>query len=247
MKPFILALQFLTRIPVKIKSVGPHDLGRSIIYFPAVGALIGALLCGLAVILGIMGIDSLIISTIVVVALIIITGGIHLDGLSDTFDALLSGKDRTEMLKIMRDPHVGVMGVLSIVSAVMLKIALLYSMSGIALMYAILSMCILGRWSMVISMQIAPYARENGKAKSFIEGIKPAMTIIASVVTLVIVLLMWRLAGLVLYAAIGVSAIFITRLLQRKLGGITGDTLGALNEMMEILALFIICLIQIGH
>ncbi|MFA5403215.1 MAG: adenosylcobinamide-GDP ribazoletransferase, partial [Candidatus Omnitrophota bacterium] len=112
MNSFLLALQFLTVIPLKIKGVTEEKLARATLYFPLVGLLIGLVLFQINLGLFILNFPSFTISIILIVFLAGLTGGLHLDGLSDSADAFLSGRSKEEMLNIMRDPHSGVMGVL---------------------------------------------------------------------------------------------------------------------------------------
>ena len=125
MKKFLLALQFLTIIPVKMKNIKEGDLSSSVIYFPLIGLLLGLLLVGINKVLLILNFDQFIANIILVISLILLTGGIHIDGVADTADAFLSRKNREEMLVIMRDSHIGSMGALSLISVILLKIAFL--------------------------------------------------------------------------------------------------------------------------
>ncbi|MBI5123898.1 MAG: adenosylcobinamide-GDP ribazoletransferase, partial [Candidatus Omnitrophica bacterium] len=120
MSSFLAALQFLTIVPISIKKISVKQISRAVIYFPIVGLLLGLALWAADYLLILAQFDPLISNIIIVVLLIIATGGLHLDGLSDTSDALFGGRDKTEMLRIMRDPHVGTMGVLAIISTLML-------------------------------------------------------------------------------------------------------------------------------
>ncbi|MEW6171180.1 MAG: adenosylcobinamide-GDP ribazoletransferase, partial [Candidatus Omnitrophota bacterium] len=193
MKSFLAALQFLTIIPIKIKNIEGNHLSRSLIYFPAVGLILGLILLGINKLLLFLNFAEFSLSIILVVSLIILTGGIHLDGLSDTFDALLSRKNKEEMLKIMRDSHVGVMGTLSIISVLLLKISFLYSI-GISLKpISLILMCLLSKWGMVFSMYLFPYAREEGKAKVFIAGINLKIFILSSLIMLIPTFFIWNL------------------------------------------------------
>lgn len=246
MSRLILATQFLTRIPLSFKEEDGLELGLSSVYFPVVGAIIGIILCGIVWILGAFECNALVISSITVVTLIIITGGIHMDGLADMVDAFYAGKNREDILRVMRDPHIGTMGVLVVVSAVMLKTALLFSISPKLLPNALVAMCVLGRWAMVISMKMAPYARSDGKAKPFIEATGYKQVFVATVMTIACLVLTWHIQGLIIMAAVAIAAITVTLCARLKLGGITGDTLGATDEICEVAALFTLSIMQGG-
>jgi len=238
MKTFLSALQFLTIIPFKIKNVTDRQLALSLIYFPAAGLLIGAALTGINYGLGILGINPLSKVIILVVSLIAITGGIHLDGLSDTLDALLSRKNKDEMLAIMRDSHIGVMGALGIISALFLKIALLFSLNEQLLAPVLILMCVLSRWGMVEAIFLFPYARRDGKAKVYFGGINRKIFILSTAIALICVVATIKFSGLLIFAVCAAAVYLAARFLSGKFGGLTGDTLGALNEFTEIIILF---------
>jgi len=244
MKSFLLALQFLTIIPVKIKYFDDKKLSQSMIYFPFVGLLLGLVLAGIGYLLCALNFQRFPIEIILIVSLIILTGGIHLDGLADTFDAFSSRKTEEEMLKIMRDSHIGVMGVLSLACIILLKIAFLYSISAPLKTVSLLLMCTLSRWSLVLAMFLFPYARNEGKAKAFIQGMNLKIFILSTIIALVCAFMIWQLKGLFIITIAAASAYITGKFINNKIGGITGDTLGAINELTEVIILFSICVIE---
>ncbi len=181
MTSLLLALQFLTIIPVKVKSFAEKKLITSIIFFPVIGFFIALLLTAANFFFLFFGFSSFIATIVLVVLLIIITGGMHLDGLSDTFDALSSGNSKEGMLTVMRDPRCGVMGVLSVICVLLLKISFLSSVSLKETAGALILMCATGRWSLVFLLFMFPYARPAGKGKIFSEGINLKIFITATV------------------------------------------------------------------
>jgi adenosylcobinamide-GDP ribazoletransferase len=243
MSSFLLAFQFLTAIPLKVKEVDARKLAKAAAYFPLVGLIIGLFLSGVSYLVSLVNFSSFSLSVILVVALIVITGGMHLDGLADTADAFLSGKPKDEMLTIMRDPHIGVMGVLSVMSVVLLKISLLASLGEPLKITAALLMCLLSRWGVVLNMFLFPYARSEGKAKVFINGMTPRIFVFSLILALVFAFVIWEVRGLI---ALLVTAGFIYifgKLCERKISGITGDTLGAGIELTEVVVLLIVCIL----
>jgi len=240
MSSFLLAVQFLTLIPLKIKDAGEKKIAKAAAYFPLVGLLIGLVLLGVNYYLIMINLSSFTISIILVVALIALTGGMHLDGLSDTADAFLSNKPKDEMLAIMRDPHIGVMGVLSIISVILLKIGLLAALQAPLRITALLLMCLLSRWSLVGAMFFFPYARSEGKAKVFMNSMTFRVFLVSTVIAVSFSVLIWQLKGLILFAIAGFIAWIFSKLISRKIGGITGDTLGALCELNELAILFLL-------
>lgn len=244
MKIFLLALQFLTIIPVKVKQVDEKRIAGSVVYFPLVGLLLGLILTGADRFLYFLGFEQFFINIVLVVSLIVLTGGIHLDGLADTTDAFLSRKNKEEMLRIMRDSRIGAMGVLSLISIILLKVALLSSLNVSLKTTSLLLMCILSRWALVLSMFLFPYARQEGKAKSFIQGADLRVFIFSTIFTLSCVIALCKTQGLLLMLIMAAASYIIVRLISNKIGGITGDTLGATNELIETVVLFGICILE---
>ncbi|MCX5696121.1 MAG: adenosylcobinamide-GDP ribazoletransferase [Candidatus Omnitrophica bacterium] len=242
MSSFLLAVQFLTLIPLKIKDAGEKKIAKAAAYFPLVGLLIGLVLLGINYIISILNFPSFTSNVILVVALIALTGGMHLDGLSDTADAFLSNKPKDEMLAIMRDPHIGVMGVLSVISVILLKIGLLAALQAPLKITALLLMCLLSRWSVVAAIFLFPYARREGKAKIFMQGRTPGIFVLALISVLVFSFAIWQIKGLIALLIIAGFVYLFGRFASRKIGGITGDTLGATIELTEVITLLIVCI-----
>jgi adenosylcobinamide-GDP ribazoletransferase len=239
-----LALQFLTIVPLKVKDADAKKMGLSLLYFPAVGLLLGLLLVFLDHILVFLGFQPWAIGIFLVVSLIIVTGGIHLDGLADTVDALAGGGDRERILQIMRDPHIGTMGVLGLISVLLLKIAFLISLDAYVLLVSLPVMCVLSRWSMVFLMFIFPYARQEGKAKVFMQERSTGVFISAFIIALLCVVLFMGLKGMFVFAVVAVCAYGLGNFISRRIGGITGDTIGGISEVLEVITLFCILMIQ---
>jgi len=236
-------MQFLTVIPLKLKNISEKKIADAMIFFPVVGLILGLFLSGLYKLLVIFNFPSFVSSVILVVALIVITGGMHLDGLSDTADAFFSGKRKEKMLAIMRDPHAGVMGILSLICIIFIKVSLLLCIEAPLIAASLILMCVLSRWSAVLAIFLFPYARRDGKAKVFFNGINSKIFLISTSIVFICVFFTWQInaMGLLLTAA-GVT--YLTgKLSMRKINGITGDILGAIIELTEIAVLFIVLLI----
>lgn len=244
MKSLLLALQFLTVIPLKIKAANEAEISRAQIYFPAVGLILGLILGLVNIFLSVLEFPQFAINIILVALLAILTGGLHLDGLADTADALLSGKDKDGMLSIMRDAHIGAMGVISLICIMLLKIAFLSSLNMQSKIMPLVLMCILSRWALVFVIFLFPYARQEGKAKVFKEGASLKITALSTVITLVLVLLAGQLKGLLVFAAVAPTAYLTAKAISRKFDGLTGDTLGAINEITELTVLFCLCILE---
>ncbi len=233
----ILALQFLSIIPLKARSAKPKEMAGSLVWFPFVGLLLGLILAGAQSIFYWLGVNPLTADICLVVLLAGLTGGMHLDGLADTFDSLFRPAGKEEILRIMRDPHIGAMGVVSIACALLLKIALLANLGSQLKPLALILMCVFSRWSMVLAMFKFNYARKEGKAAAFMENINYRIFLYATIFTLFLGILIWSVGGLLLFGAIAVFTLLFCSFVQKKISGITGDTLGALLEINEILAL----------
>ncbi|TAM37875.1 adenosylcobinamide-GDP ribazoletransferase [bacterium] len=234
---FLSALQFLTVIPVKLKEAGEQRMADSMAYFPFVGLLLGVFLAGVNALFYFLNFPSLATNVITVVVLIIITGALHLDGLSDTADAFLSGKPKEEMLVVMRDSRTGVMGVLSLISVILLKISLLFSINVSLQPSALMLMCVLSRWSAVAAIFFFPYARQEGKAGVFIKGMNLKIFIFSAIAAVLCAAVAWQIRGLIILFIITGFSYALGKFSTKKIGGITGDTLGAGIELAEIITL----------
>ena len=233
MSSFLLAMQFLTTLPLKIKNFSDKKMAWALVYFPVVGLFLGLMLVGLNALLSSLGISPVVANIILVIVLIMLTGGMHLDGLADTADAFLSGKAKKEMLEIMRDSHIGVMGVLALISIILLKVGLLSSVNVSAKPSVLMLMCILSRWSVVLVMYLFPYARAEGKAKLFIQGMNLKIFIFSTITVMICSFLIWHLQGLGVLLTVALCAYAMGKVVYRKIDGVTGDTLGATIEVMD--------------
>lgn len=237
MGSFLLAVQFLTVLPLKAKQARGTRMCGALIYFPLAGLLIGLCLWAALLLSSELGLSEATVNIALVVLLAAITGGIHLDGLSDTADAFLSGKTKEEMLAIMRDPHVGVMGVLAVIADLSLKVGLLFSVKVPLKPAGLLLACVLSRWAAVWAIYLFPYARLEGKARGFFEGMGPKVLLLSTCIALTCTCAIWRLEGLMALLIVAGCTYLAGRAFVSRFGGITGDTLGAIVEMNELVVL----------
>jgi len=237
----VAALQFLTIFPVPL-NVSGNALRRSVAYFPLVGMLIGGILYGLDRLFALAFPLSL-INILLIIALAAMTRALHLDGFIDTCDGLAGGHSPEQRLAIMRDSRVGGFGVVGGCLLILLQYVALTVVPNEHRMAALLLMPTIARWTMVYAIFAFPYAREQGMGKIFQEGKNWLWFTIATAITLASCLgLMW-LSGLAVMAAAILIAILMATWLSRKLGGLTGDTYGAINELVEVSVLILIPLI----
>ncbi len=252
MKGFRAALGFLTILPVS--SSDPAGLACARGYFPLVGLILGAFLAGLDLLLtghlflpqGVYlssARSPLLVSAILVVSLVVLTRGLHLDGFMDTCDALFGGFSRARRLEILRDSHVGAFAVVGVVCLLIIKCAALASLlQPLRLPVLILFPC-LSRWAMLLLMEIYPYARTEGLGVAFLSGRGRLQLYFGLACTLIISLLAAGIPGIALLLAASLFAWAIGAWASKLLGGLTGDVYGAVNEVVEtavlVLAVFI--------
>ena len=241
MKSLYIALGFLTIIPLPLnREVRPVDMGRSMACFPLAGAIIGGILAGMSAVLSTV-LPRSVADFILIAALALITGGLHLDGLADTFDGLYGGKTREEALAIMKDSRVGAIGVVSLIFVIILKYITLLSVPAGLKYTALVVMPALSRWSMVLAAYLSGYARPTGgTGRDFIETVSPMSLLIATAFALITGIggLEWK-GGLIILWIGGLTIIWVIYF-HRRLGGVTGDTLGAINEVNEAMVLLFI-------
>ena len=236
MVPLRAAISFLTVFPGAPGDVSPSQLNASRAYYPAVGLLLGLLLVGLEE--GLTRVVPVYLTgAILVVVLVVATRGFHLDGLMDTCDGLFGGYTRERRLEIMRDPHVGAFAAAGAASIILLKWAALVSLLSLAeseKVWGLLLFPVISRWGMVVAIASFPYARDQGLGSVF-HG-KPHLppTLIAGGTALAASLLAAGGGGLALFAVGTVLAWLLGRWMTGLLGGLTGDTYGAINEVVEV-------------
>lgn len=236
MKLFLVALQFLTILPVKIKAqIKESDFGRALVYFPIVGMLIGVLL--VLVLFLFTSLPISVASVFILIVSIIVTGGIHLDGFADTCDGLYGFKTKDKALEIMRDSHLGAMGVIGIVMLLLLKFTLLMSIPQSTLWRSLILMAIFARWIQVLSCFLSNYARKEGKAKYFIEYAGKKEILISMLFTVAFFLLLMKVEGFILFLISLLTMLPFINYIKKKIGGMTGDTIGAASEIAEVLVL----------
>ncbi|MBJ9975557.1 adenosylcobinamide-GDP ribazoletransferase [Pseudomonas sp. S75] len=233
MLPFWIALQFLSSLPVSLPGMPePRLLGRSLLYYPAVGALFGALLWAASAMLH--GAPAPLQAALLLCLWVLLSGALHLDGLADSADAWLGGfGDRERTLQIMKDPRSGPIAVVTLVLVLLLKFCALWVLlerdAGAWLMLA----PVLGRAALLGLFLCTPYVRAGGLGAALAKHLPKTQggwTLLATVAACV--LFGGVTAALIVLLALGVFAA-LRRQMCRRLGGTTGDTAGALLELLE--------------
>jgi len=242
MKRFLIALQFLTILPVKVKSkLEKNDFGASLLYFPLVGLLIGLILALSA--FSLFSFPTLLKAAIILIISIIITGAIHLDGFADACDGFYGNNPKERILEIMRDSRIGTMGVVGIVSILLLKFSLIAGFSEGLLWKILLLMAVFSRWTQVMACFGSSYARQEGKAKYFIEYAASKEFFIGFLFTLALFCVFLKLKGIILFSASLLPVFLFMQYMKKRIGGMTGDTIGGLSEFAEVTVLLFAFLI----
>lgn len=227
---FWLALSFLTRIPTpNLGSLTAADFGRSALFYPLIGLIIGGLLC--LPLLLFSHAEPLLVAALITVLSAIITGGLHLDGVADGADAWLGGLGDSEKThRILKDPLVGAAGAIAIASVLMLKWAALTVLITHNVWWAILFAPVWGRSLVLLLFLTTSYVRAGGLASAVTDQLPRLAAIIIVGLSSVIALgLSWQgLAGSLLIFWL------LRRLMLQRLGGCTGDTAGASVEIGEL-------------
>jgi adenosylcobinamide-GDP ribazoletransferase len=217
----------------------PDAVGRSAIFFPVIGLMLGSILALVNFLLEPFASAGL-LSVILVSILAFVTRGLHLDGVGDTFDGLGAGGDRDRVLSIMDDSHTGVFGLIAIVLVLFLKIHALESMD-VDRWRALLAAPILGRWAMVL-LGYRSKAGKDGLGSNLIDHLTTQHLLLATFLTLLLVAAILRGSGIVMMAWVAVFTIASKHYFNRRLGGVTGDTFGAVGELSETSVMVLLAL-----
>lgn len=262
MRIFWLAVQFLTRLPTPRVEIDAAARGTSVLFYPLVGLLLGALLALLHWPLATA--DAGLEAALLLLAWALLTGGLHLDGLADSADAWLGSHDsrdggsrvasgtaadgdRDRALAIMKDPYSGPAGVAAVVLVLLVKFAALSALLWESAWEALVVAPLLGRAALVALLLTTPYVRPNGIGADHAAHLPRAAATGVLAVTGIAVVAWLEWDGLWLLAATAVVVYGLRYLMLRRLGGTTGDTLGASCEIVEAAALVTLALTWISY
>lgn len=240
MKYMSLALSLLTAFPVRVKGeVFPGDSGRAAGWYPLIGLLIGfatALMYTVAQPLFPPGIAAFLAALV----WILLTGGLHLDGLADCCDGMLHASTPERRLTIMKDSRLGSFGGIGLMIAILGKILFLFYLPQQFTWYAIPLAAATGRW-MLLPAGKQPMARPTGMGADFSSGLTWKHFIPASItLAAILILSSWR--GLFAFFAAGLVTLAMIRLARSRLGGLTGDVFGMIVEISELVVLLVFCI-----
>jgi adenosylcobinamide-GDP ribazoletransferase len=237
----LAALQFLTMLPVK-HSFTTEQMGRSTAYFPLVGLIIGLILAGFNYVLNLL-LPAAVVNILLIVLMALLSGGLHLDGLTDTMDGVAGHRTPEQRLEIMRDSRIGGFGALGLALFLIAEYVTLNSIPQDWIPYSLVLSAVLSRWAMVTAIYVYPYARPVGLGKAFKNAVNWQQFVLATLVTVVIAGVLFKIAGLVMMAAVWVVLSLAATYLKRQLGGLTGDTYGAINELAALSVLLVVSML----
>ena len=234
MLPLWIALQFLSSLPIRLPGMpAPEQLGRSLLFYPLVGLLFGVILWALNISLA--GAPLLLHAALLLTVWVLLSGALHLDGLADSADAWLGGfGDRERTLTIMKDPRSGPIAVVTLVLVLLLKfaalLALIEQQQGIALIIVPL----IGRAALLGLFLTTTYVRAGGLGQALADHLprKTGWQVLAVSAAACVVISGFNAVVALLLAV--VVFIWLRHLMLRRLGGTTGDTAGALLELLEM-------------
>ena len=242
MNSFLIALQFITIIPVKKQlKYSEKDIAHSMMYYPLIGTILGLVLV-LINLIGTQFLPNLVRDSLLLIFFVLLTGGIHLDGLVDSFDGLYGGKNKKEILSIMRDSSVGVYGVLAVVLLLVFKFTLLRELSLPRRNLILIIVPTISRWAMVMAVYLFPYARKEGYGKAYKLYLKKKHVLVAMLWTLLLTLILFFWKGALILGVSFLTIWFIGNFITKKIDGLTGDNYGSINEIMEVVILLLMIL-----
>jgi adenosylcobinamide-GDP ribazoletransferase len=254
MKNLITALQFLTIATVKKDHpIEEGDLAKSMVYFPLIGFLIGLILVYADKVFAFIVLPQNIANLLLIVIIVLITRALHIDGLADTLDGLMGGHDHASRLAIMKDSRLGTAGVLGIICVLSLKYLCLNNLYNSEKIAALLTAPMLARWSQTFMVFGTNYGRGQGMGKAFVGHLRTESFAVVSAFAAALtafVIVRGDVRSLVLFLCLIVGVVLTSsvarRYLVRKLGGMTGDAIGAVSELNEVLVFFIFVIFSNG-
>ena len=245
LRGFLVALQFLTRISVRRDlRITDRDLANSAAFFPIVGMFIGG---AQALVFFLSGwvLSPSVTALFLLLVPVILTGAFHIEGLGDMADGFLGGKDKEDILRIMKDSHVGTMGMTAVVCLILAKYIFLceivQALSPSIVIGVLLLAPGLSRWGMVIAAGVSQYARlppyRGGIGRAFAEGVGGKIVLLSGFVPVVATAIYLRMMGGFCIAITILLALIASWLAKRRINGVTGDVLGGINEITEVVLL----------
>ncbi|MVV48128.1 adenosylcobinamide-GDP ribazoletransferase [Pseudomonas sp. PB120] len=237
MLPFWIALQFLSSLPVRLPGMPtPQELGRSLLFYPLVGLLFGAILWALNWLL--LGTPLLLHAALLLTVWVLLSGALHLDGLADSADAWLGGfGDRERTLTIMKDPRSGPIAVVTLGLVLLLKFTALLALIEQHNAAALIIVPLIGRGALLGLFLTTPYVRAGGLGQALADHLPRSTGKQVLAVSALACVLVAGLGGVFALALAALVFVWLRQVMLRRLGGSTGDTAGALLELLEMVVL----------
>jgi adenosylcobinamide-GDP ribazoletransferase len=240
MRLYFIALQFLTIVPLPFGvRCDEKDMGRAMAFFPLAGLTIGLLLVGVDFVVGRL-FPRPVTDLLLLVTLAVVTGALHLDGLADVCDGLAARGGRERFLAVMKDSRTGAVGVVGLVLGLLLKYEALLQVPGDMKRGALLLFPMVARYGQVQTAVGAKSARQDGLGASFVASAGSFQLLAAVAVTLSLSWLILGVRGLWPFLAVSLLTGFLRWWFHRRLGGVTGDVIGCISELNEILCLLVL-------
>jgi adenosylcobinamide-GDP ribazoletransferase len=237
MLPFWIALQFLSSLPIRLPGMPePGELGRSLLFYPLVGLLFGVILWAMNWLL--QGTPALLHAALLLSVWVLLSGGLHLDGLADSADAWLGGfGDRERTLTIMKDPRSGPIAVVTLVLVLLLKFTALLALIGQPDSLALIIVPLIGRSALLGLFLTTPYVRAGGLGQALADHLPRSAGRQVLAVSALACVLIAGLSGVLAVVLAVLGFVWLRQVMLRRLGGTTGDTAGAMLELLEVAVL----------
>jgi adenosylcobinamide-GDP ribazoletransferase len=241
----LAAFQFLTILPVK-RDFTSMQIGRASAYFPVIGIIIGLILCGMNYVFKLL-LPASVVNGLLLAALALLSGGLHLDGLADTIDGMAGHRTPERRLEIMHDSRIGAIGAVGLLFFLLIEYVALNNIPDKWMYFTLLVAPAVSRWAMVYAIFTYPYARPEGLGKTFKQGVHWQELLVASLVIFVLTMLIFKLAGLVILGGVWLTVTTASLYFKRRIRGLTGDTYGAINEIALITMFLVINVLSFKH
>jgi adenosylcobinamide-GDP ribazoletransferase len=237
MLPFWIALQFLSSLPIRLPGMpAPEEMGRSLLFYPLVGLLFGGILWASNWLL--QGTPLLLHAALLLTIWVLLSGALHLDGLADSADAWLGGfGDRERTLTIMKDPRSGPIAVVTLVLVLLLKFAALLALIEQQQAVALVIVPVIGRAALLGLFLTTPYVRAGGLGQALAEHLPRSVGVQVLAVSALACGLVAGVSGVFAVVLAALVFFWLRQVMLRRLGGTTGDTAGALLELLEMVVL----------
>ncbi|HZP95532.1 MAG TPA: adenosylcobinamide-GDP ribazoletransferase [Candidatus Limnocylindria bacterium] len=238
----LAAFGFLTILPTPRADMPRTAFARSVGYFPLVGAALG-LVVGALDAMALRLVPASVASALDLVALAALSGGLHLDGLADSADGMLGARTREDRLAVMRDSRIGAFGAAAVALILLVEYAALSELRGGDRLAALVTGSALARWAMALALRLFPYARQEGLGLAFKDGLGTRDPVLATALAALVAFVVSGAGAPLAIAVAAVVAVGLGRGIAARLGGLTGDSYGAIGEIAfaTLLVSFIAC------